>query len=277
MSLNRYTFYWANNLSNDPTTGRPNREAPPPEVKLSGLRHYQPEAYEWYNYQHWITSQGLFQIEDEYTAADNQLQSNIDQEQSDRENSDSDLQQQIDDLVTSLNELQNKVIPKVGDTWITKSTEDPVTRFGVGTWSLIEGKMLIGIDSGDTDFDTIGEEGGSKTHSHGDTFSVNSTTLTESQIPSHTHTVNYIDAYYPEEAGKIAAAIEKETMPVGHNSNLGSNATDTDNDTFLTIDRTTESESTGEGNSHTHGLSGGVSSSSNMTPYHVVYIWERTA
>ena len=53
---------------------------------------------------------------------------------------------------------------------------------GVGTWTAFgAGKVLIGIDSGDTDFDTVLETGGSKTDSH---------TLTTSEIPSHTHTAS---------------------------------------------------------------------------------------
>ena len=155
MPLVRYEYEWASNLSTDPTTGRPNREAPPAEVKLSGLKYNQPEPYEWYNYQHWKMVQGLFQIEDEYTAADatlqsnidqetterqsadsaeqqaridadNTLQSNIDQEQSDRENADTDLQQQIDALEQAI--LQ-KIYP-VGKYYITEDSVNPATQLG---------------------------------------------------------------------------------------------------------------------------------------------------
>lgn len=65
----------------------------------------------------------------------------------------------------------------------TNST-NPGTLLGFGTWtSFGAGRVLIGIDSGDTDFNTAEETGGSKTH-----------TLTESQIPSHRHQVGSNDS-----------------------------------------------------------------------------------
>lgn len=56
------------------------------------------------------------------------------------------------------------------------------TTYGVGdnstTFNLpnLQGRIPVGRDTGQTEFDTLGETGGAKTH-----------TLTESEIPAHTH------------------------------------------------------------------------------------------
>ena len=61
---------------------------------------------------------------------------------------------------------------------------NPGTLLGFGTWeSFGAGRVLIGIDSSDTDFDTAEETGGSKTH-----------TLTEAQLPSHRHQIGSNDS-----------------------------------------------------------------------------------
>ena len=78
-----------------------------------------------------------------------------------------------------VNDYAARVVYPVGSIYLnaTDST-NPATLFGFGTWVAIgAGRMLVGIDTGDTDFDTAGETGGSKTH-----------TLTIDEMPAHTHT-----------------------------------------------------------------------------------------
>lgn len=268
MPLVRYEYEWASNLSTDPTTGRPNREAPPAEVKLSGLKYNQPEPYEWYNYQHWKMVQGLFQIEDEYTAADaaeqqaridadNQLQSNIDQEQSDRENADTDLQQQIDALEQAI--LQ-KIYP-VGKYYITEDSVNPATQLGFGTWTEVEGRFLVGQDTSDIQFDIIGEEGGDQTHNHTANSTTNTTVnghaLTIDEMPAHTHDISYRTS----EADAGAAG-----------TNLNSDAP---------TDTTMTTQSTGGGDPHSHTASSSttttISPTNHIPPYRVVHMWRRTA
>lgn len=52
---------------------------------------------------------------------------------------------------------------------------------GVNTFTLpdLRGRVPVGLDSGQTEFDALGETGGAKTH-----------TLTVAQMPAHTHTQN---------------------------------------------------------------------------------------
>ena len=67
----------------------------------------------------------------------------------------------------------------VGSIYINATVAtNPGTLLGFGTWAVFgAGKVMVGIDSSDTDFDAAEETGGAKT-----------VTLTTSQIPSHTHT-----------------------------------------------------------------------------------------
>jgi len=73
----------------------------------------------------------------------------------------------------------------VGSIYMNASNStNPATLLGFGTWSAFsEGRVLIGIDSSDSDFDSVEETGGSKTH-----------TLTEAQLPSHRHQVGSNDS-----------------------------------------------------------------------------------
>ena len=65
----------------------------------------------------------------------------------------------------------------------TNST-NPATLLGFGTWTAFgAGRVLIGIDSSDTDFDSAEETGGSKTHA-----------LTIGELASHNHTVGSNDS-----------------------------------------------------------------------------------
>jgi hypothetical protein len=68
----------------------------------------------------------------------------------------------------------------VGAVYTSVVSTTPDTLFG-GTWLAIgAGRVLVGIDSNDTDFDTIEGTGGAKTH-----------TLNVSEIPAHSHDVLY--------------------------------------------------------------------------------------
>lgn len=74
---------------------------------------------------------------------------------------------------------------------------NPATLIGFGTWVAFgAGKVPVGIDAGDTDFDTAEETGGTKTH-----------TLTIDQIPSHTHTAT-VTRGGGGPAGPVFGAIE---------------------------------------------------------------------
>lgn len=70
------------------------------------------------------------------------------------------------------------VIYPVGSIYTNASVStNPATLLGFGTWTAFaSGRVLVGVDSGQAEFDTLGETGGAKTH-----------TLTTAEIPAHAH------------------------------------------------------------------------------------------
>jgi hypothetical protein len=67
----------------------------------------------------------------------------------------------------------------IGSVYTSVLSANPSTLFG-GTWSAFaSGRCLVGVDVGQTEFDTVEETGGAKTH-----------TLTTTELPAHTHTIN---------------------------------------------------------------------------------------
>ena len=130
----------------------------------------------------------------------------------------------------------NAHVYPVGSIYTSVVATNPATLLGVGTWAAFgAGKVMVGIDSGDTDFDTVEETGGSKTDSH---------TLTTSEIPSHSHTLQGING---SESGSTDGL------------NLSYNRAS---------QNTLQTASTGGGGAHTHDI---------VQPYIVVYMWKRTA
>ena len=60
-----------------------------------------------------------------------------------------------------------ETIYPVGSIYINVGVDNklPETLLGFGTWTAFgTGRTIVGVDSSDTDFDTVRETGGSKTH-----------------------------------------------------------------------------------------------------------------
>jgi hypothetical protein len=135
----------------------------------------------------------------------------------------------------------------VGSIYISVVSTNPATLLGVGTWSAFAtGRTLVGIDAGQTEFDTVEETGGAKTH-----------TLTEAEMPSHTHVQN---------AHSHVQGVNSATT-----GGLSGYAPDTSTNTransgYSTSDTTAVNQNTGGGGAH-----------NNLQPYIVVYMWKRTA
>lgn len=84
------------------------------------------------------------------------------------------------------------------------------------TWEMIsQGKFPIGLDTSDTDFNSIGKTGGEKTH-----------TLTINEMPSHKHNMHYgttaggdgTGYIYSNSVGTGPAAMDAEGGDKAHNN-----------------------------------------------------------
>lgn len=134
----------------------------------------------------------------------------------------------------------------VGSIYMNASdATNPATLLGFGTWVAFgAGKVPVGIDAGDTDFDTAEETGGAKTH-----------TLDLDEMPSHRH-----------------GGIE----PSG-GTGANSNGFDVDNPTSGDEPTKVEKFTTYTGGDTTDGTQGTTQAHNNLQPYIVVYMWKRTA
>lgn len=134
----------------------------------------------------------------------------------------------------------------VNSLFITFSSVNPNEQLGYGTWVAVgAGRVLVGLDSGDANFDTVGETGGSKTVASSGSISSES---------AHTHSVASNVSVDPHTAGTgLAAGTDITPAHVVNNTSVTS----------------------GAGSSHTHTYTGNATSV--VQPYLVVYMWKRTA
>ena len=153
----------------------------------------------------------------------------------------------------------------IGSIEVNVSGTNPGTYLG-GTWEVFgSGRTLVGIDSNDSDFDTVEETGGEKTH-----------TLTTNEIPAHTHGSKSLVgtwANWGEGSGQVSRTangykVTGIVSAVGDNNQYGwGTATGRDSDnTSLKIDAT-----------HEHNSVGGSQAHNNLQPYITVYFWKRVS
>ena len=105
-------------------------------------------------------------------------------------------------MVKINSKLLLEAIYPVGSIFINTNGTNPSTFLG-GTWEAFgKGRVLVGQDTGDTSFDTLGETGGEKKH-----------TLTIDEMPSHGH-MSVGHTY-----GAFASG--DKVMPTAYQSNWG--------------------------------------------------------
>lgn len=137
----------------------------------------------------------------------------------------------------------------VGSIYISVVSTNPGTLFG-GTWvAFATGRTLVGIDTGQTEFDTVEETGGAKTHTHGSASATQNGTM-EAMVGSALGEANTI-AF--KESSAYASGQTGTYRVVG--------ASSSSNPSF----------------SHFTRVVGQTAAGSSLPPYIVTYMFRRTA
>jgi hypothetical protein len=149
----------------------------------------------------------------------------------------------------------------VGSIYISVSSTNPSTLFG-GTWAAFgTGRVLIGINGTDTDFDTVKEVGGTKTVASAGTNGALTFTGTASYtVVAHTHDITLPYGTTDGTAGVIDSS---------------SAYTKTMTNTTAGVKANGSATYTPQGTINTPSFTG--TPTSVVQPYIVVYMWERTA
>lgn len=161
-----------------------------------------------------------------------------------------------------ISDLLNMFYP-VGSIYETMdSSFDPNEKWG-GTWERIKGRVLVGVDENDSDFNTAEKIGGEKTHK-----------LSVSEMPSHSHSAS--EKSLKGGVNNISGQDKKWGLT---SSGIFSNWGDT-NGFYSTSRETTTNYKDGfyldATHTHTIGNTGGGNAHNNLQPYITCYIWKRT-
>jgi len=148
---------------------------------------------------------------------------------------------------------------------------NPATLLGFGTWeAYAAGRVLVGLDSGNANFDTVEETGGTADQANlAHTHSFSATTGAEG---AHTH-------FSHNGTGNSSAVLTDTNYPArGYDPGSRSATQNTGIDGGATIGLTSTAPT------HTHSVSGttgsqgtGDGTDANLQPYITVYMWKRTA
>ena len=172
---------------------------------------------------------------------------------------------QFDDAVTfsSVLWLANLVFP-VGSIRMTVSAADESAFLG-GTWVRWgTGRVPVGVNTSDTNFNSVEKTGGANTH-----------TLATAELPSHNHSFSGSVTVNANGAHTHQASAGSYKVGSGSGSTYY----------YMTNGGSTSGQTTGSGGSHDHtgSVSGSVGSNgsgaahNNLQPYITCYFWKRTA
>ncbi len=159
----------------------------------------------------------------------------------------------------------------VGFVFISVVSTNPATLLGYGTWAAFgAGRVLVGLDGGDSDFDTPEETGGAKT------VASSAQTFAGDALATHNHAIGTnvaVEDHAANTTGDASAAI----IPAGTVPNLAAGKTHTHSTPALTH---TVVNNAGICDQVSAGTPSGTNTpgaaTSVVQPYIVVYMWKRT-
>lgn len=157
----------------------------------------------------------------------------------------------------TMTDIFNAVYP-VGSLHFSVTNTNPAAQFG-GTWvAWGSGRVPVGVDAAQTEFDGVEEVGGEKTH-----------ILTTAEMPSHVHTINHDHGNANLPVTSISdATVANAAVRVTKVGTVGSAPAGS------TTANTSMNVPAYAGNS---GSAGGDGAHNNLPPYITCYIWKRTA
>lgn len=144
----------------------------------------------------------------------------------------------FDDLQTA---VMQAMMP-VGFVVTLGVSTNPATLYGFGTWTRIQGQVIVGVSDSDSDFD-LNDSGGAKTHAH-----------------------NLNGTGYARITGEGSNLRMHRVDNVGNNANLNHLQTGFSSASFSDYNTTLRAA-----------LDGATATVSNMPPFKAKYVWERTA
>lgn len=181
-----------------------------------------------------------------------------------------------------LKEITKSLYP-VGSIYMSTVNTNPSSYFG-GTWvTWGAGKVPVGVNASETEFNTVEKTGGSKSYSASHTHTTSAVALTVAQLPAHNHSAS------TNSTGSHTHNIQNQKTKWGYTGSTSANVIidATSGYTAVTNKTTTSAgghshsvtvNNTGSGQTHGHGNTGSSSVSlSAIQPYITCYMWKRTA